>query len=104
MIVFEKCNNATSPVVCKSEREIETWMEYKYIGVAINQKKVIQHKFENERIDKFSSLEWFPLSIKNRVDNVFEVTRTSVEFNDNYFNVGSIMTDYDEGFAVKKSF
>lgn len=41
MIVFEKCNNATSPVVCKSAEEIETWMEFKYISIAYNQKKII---------------------------------------------------------------
>ena len=42
------------------------------------------------------------MSSKNRIDYVVEATRTSVEFNDHYFNVGSIMADYDKGFVLKK--
>ena len=102
MIVFEKCDNATSSVTCKSEEDIETWIQFKYMTIAINQKKIIQHKFEEDRIDKFSQLIWFPLSSKNRVDYVMDITRTSVEFNDNYFNVGSIMSDIDQGYTVVK--
>ena len=31
MIVFDRCNNATSAVTCKSEEEIQEFMKFKYI-------------------------------------------------------------------------
>ena len=46
MIVFEKCNNETSEVRCKSEDEISQWMQQKYILVYLNQRKFVQHKFD----------------------------------------------------------
>lgn len=41
MIVFEKCNNATSLSICKSDAEINEWMRYKYILTYVNQKKFV---------------------------------------------------------------
>ena len=41
MVVFDKCNNATSPFICKSDAEITEWMRFKFILTYINQKKFV---------------------------------------------------------------
>ena len=84
MLVFEKCNNSTSLIPCKSEAEIKEWMAFKYILTVVNQAKFVQHKFDSERVDRAASTHWHALNPVDRMDYVFEVTRTSIDFNDNY--------------------
>ena len=102
MLVFEKCDNSTSLIPCKSEAEIKEWMTFKYILTIVNQAKFVQHKFDSERVDRAASTHWQALSPDDRMDYVFEVSRSSIDFNDNYFNVGGLMTEEDEGFFVTR--
>ena len=63
MVVFELCDpEADETLKCKSEIEIEEWMRQKYLIVYINEKRFIQHKFDEERIKKHSIFNWYPLT------------------------------------------
>ena len=90
MIVFEKCNNATSAVTCKSEAEIRKWLKFKYFVGLINSRVFVQHKFEDERIQTESHLLWFPVSTSVRMDHVVILNRFTMQLNDSHFNLGSI--------------
>ena len=98
MIVFETCNNKTSSQTCKSEAEIEEWFENKYIFTLFNQKKFQQHKFEDERIQRFSQIKWHPLTYNLRADYAYLITRGELQLNDKHFNIGGIFTEYESGF------
>ena len=50
MVVFEKCSERTSDK-CKTEEEIEAWLEFKYILVFENNKAFSQRSFDNLSID-----------------------------------------------------
>ena len=64
MVVFEKCDITKRPAgsKCKSEPEIEAWMEFNYILMLTNEARFIQHKFGENRIEKKSSLGWYALN------------------------------------------
>ena len=64
MIVFEKCDITKRPkgAKCKTEKEIETWMDYKYIGLVMNEARFVQHKFGESRVERRSAFSWNPLS------------------------------------------
>ena len=103
MIVFDKCSNETSEVTCKSDAEINEWMQYKYILVYLNQKKFVQHKFDSERLQMKADTVWLALNEKTRTDYVFTVQRTAMELSDNYFSFQNFFTDIMEGFTVERS-
>ena len=46
MVVFEKCDSKAKPNYCKSDEEINKWLQFKYIVLLENEKKFIQHEFE----------------------------------------------------------
>lgn len=100
MIVFEKCDNKTSTVPCKSDDEINEWLFEKYILTLTNQKKFVQHKFEDERLLKTSETKWHALNANTRIDYVFMITRAGHELNDSYFNLGSLMTEDEKGWDI----
>ena len=62
MFSFDKCDNKTATLPCKSEEEISDWMIDKYIVVMKNEKKFIAHKFQEERIAKSARLDWYALN------------------------------------------
>ena len=39
MVVFDKCNNVTTEGQCKSEEEIQAFMEYKYLMSIVNTRR-----------------------------------------------------------------
>ena len=68
MVVFDKCDRTIRS--CKSETDINKWLENKYIVHVENIKRFIQHEFEDERIEMASSLKWHPVSPDVRSDTV----------------------------------
>ena len=71
MIVFEKCDpvlRVKSGLKCKTEKQIEEWLLFKYILIIENSIQFVEHKFEGERIDASSAITWYPLSSKTRVE------------------------------------
>ena len=52
MVVFDKCDRTIRS--CKSETDINKWLENKYIVHVENIKRFIQHEFEDERIEMAS--------------------------------------------------
>ena len=50
MAVFDKCDNSTSSIVCKSEEEFSKWIEGKYFFAYWNIKQFVQDEFLNNRI------------------------------------------------------
>lgn len=102
MIVFEKCKNATSSVTCKSNEDINKWMKSKYLITLLNQKKFVQHKFDEERIDRHSTLTWYPLNPDARTDYANEIIRTELELADGMFNLGNLFPYKDKGFFMQR--
>ena len=47
MVVFEKCDKSKAAAGCKPDSEITDWMREKYIVLYENQKRFIQHKFDD---------------------------------------------------------
>lgn len=76
MIVFDKCDKRTSPVQCKSEKEIEEWMQDVYILTYINEKQFIQDKFESDRLQQRAVTRWIALNSNSRSEYVFKIQRT----------------------------
>lgn len=70
MIVFEKCNNNTATVQCKSSEEINEWLQFKYLLVLENEKRFVQDGFFENRIRRESSTKWYALSPDIRTDYV----------------------------------
>ena len=45
---------------------------------------------------------WHALSSLDRMDYVYEITRTSINLNDNYFNVGGNFANEESGFYFEQ--
>lgn len=80
MVVFEKCDltKRAPGEKCKSEKQIEDWMLYKYIVLLENEAKFIQHKFGKDRVEEKSTTRFFPLNYNSRVDFVKTIFRSDV--------------------------
>ena len=61
LVTFEKCDPEKRND-CKSEQEITDWLSFKYIIVHENKKRFIKHKFNDERIEQKSKLNWYAIS------------------------------------------
>lgn len=102
MLVFEKCDNLKSKLPCKSDAEIEEWMQSKYFVILTNQKKFITHLFEDESIEKSSKIKWYKLDPKRRVDYVHQIKRTSFELHDDTLDLGTLNAQIDNGFFIER--
>ena len=58
MITFIKCD-PESGIECKTDEEIEEWLEGKYFLTIVNEKKFVPHKFGDDRIYMHSSSKWY---------------------------------------------
>ena len=87
MVVLEKCDNATSTVTCQSEEEITKKLSWKYILLFQNQRKFIQYKFGEGRINESSVISWYSVSPNSRIDNVLMISRSSIEMNDHFYTL-----------------
>ena len=103
MVVFEKCDISKRPkgAKCKSEKEIEAWMGFKYIYLTINEARFIPHKFGKDRIEKKSSLKWYALNYSSRTDIPLVITRSELHFGDSIFNVGGILDEKENAYFVE---
>ena len=79
MLVFEKCDPEKRR--CKSEQEIDEWLEFKYIMVIENTKTFIPHLFDEKSIKKVSRLKFYPIATI-RTDIVQMITRSLIILND----------------------
>ena len=62
MVVFDKCNNATSTITCKSPEEINKFLEFKYLLALFNTNQFVQDEFGTARVDRRSVLNWLPFN------------------------------------------
>lgn len=77
LIVFDKCDNKTAAIPCKSEEEIAEWMNDKFILVAKNEKKFITYKIDNEeRVESSVVLGWHAMNPTTRSEYVYMLFRT----------------------------
>ena len=79
MLVFEKCDSDKR--ACKSENQIDDWLEFKYIMVIENTKSLIPHLFDEDSILQVSTLKFYPIS-QYRTDIVQVITRSLIVLND----------------------
>ena len=68
MVVFDKCDSNLRK--CKTEAQIKEWMQFKYIIVHYNFKRFIQQDFGDERIERSSTLKYYPVAVDVRTDIV----------------------------------
>ena len=100
MVVFEKCDKTVRK--CKSETEIEQWMQLKFILTLDNTKTFIANEFEDRRIQKQATIHWYPVSHTSRADYVNLVTRANFNLNDYIFNLSNMRIDLQTGFDIEK--
>lgn len=86
MASFDKCDRTKR--FCKSEAEIEAWMEFKYIFTFENQKKFSSYKFGEEAMAANAYGNWHSLSYGQRSEFVSEIKRSKTVLNDSPFGVG----------------
>ena len=71
-------------------------MELKYILTLTNEKRFIQHKFGEERIEKRAEAHWYALDPSARTDYSHTITRLDLELQDYY--TGFQLPDWHTGF------
>ena len=101
VIAFDKCNNQTSNVTCKSEKEIREWMRFKYIILGFNNRRFIKDGFNDDRIQESMRAQWYPMSDESRVDYVTKVTRTTIRLNDNQYSYAGLAIEQKDGFFIE---
>lgn len=103
MIVFEKCDISKRPAgaKCKTEREIEEWMEFKYIVTLENESKFISHKFDDSRLQQESVFRVVPVSYGARTDFVKKIFRTEVILSDKAFNVAGLRDELEMAYFIE---
>ena len=92
MVVFEFCDDKNLPEgvdKCASKEDRDEWVTLRYIVTIENEKRFIQHKFDDERIVKSAETKWYALNIENRSDYVRYITRTKMDLNDDYWGIES---------------
>ncbi len=71
MIVFEKCDpDSQAEGFCKSDEEINDWITSKYILTFENQKRFIQHQFDEQSLYEEGKLTWQIMTADTRTDYV----------------------------------
>ena len=98
MVVLERCENKTSPITCKSDAEIEAFLDFKYILLLHNERKFIQYRFGQGSINTMASLKWYGVNKKNRADFVLKFQRTSIGLADSLFSIAGLGSVMENGF------
>ena len=52
IIAFVKCSDDSKKGRCKSDGEIEKWLENKYLITLENEKKFVQYEFDDKRLQR----------------------------------------------------
>lgn len=102
MVAFEVCNRTDPGLKCKSDEEIKEWMKTKYILILMNERKFVQHKFEDEKILQHSFFKWYSLTPGARTDYINFVVRSLVELSDYIWNIGNLDAVKVDGFHFEK--
>ena len=68
MIVFELCNPKLRK--CKTEDQIREWLQRKYIVTLQNNKRFVQHEFDDKRIAMHADMRYLPVSSHLKTDIV----------------------------------
>ena len=63
-VSFDKCDRKQRKT-CKSDEEVREWMKDKYLIIAYNKQMFNSRKFGDEKFSKYSTLEWFPMDIRD---------------------------------------
>ena len=102
MVVFEKCDIAKRPsgAKCKTDAQIEEWMQFKYILTLENEAKFIQHNFGKKRIEKRSQAHQYALNYSTRSDFVNVLGRELVHFSDRIINVLGVLDTEQPAFIL----
>ena len=98
MVVLEKCDNKTSTITCKSNAEIDAFLEFKYILLLQNERKFIQYQFGEGSINKVATLKWYGVNANSRSDFVLRFQRTIIGREDSIFSVAGLDSVSEEGF------
>ena len=69
MVAFEKCDRQLR-ADCKSEEEIDLWLDSKFIIILENQRRFIPHVFGDERMEESARFRWFPITYQAKTDKV----------------------------------
>ena len=103
-IVFEKCDITKRPrrAKCKTEAEIDAWMQEKSLILVINEARFIQHNFGPDRVERKSSLIWHSLNNDVRTDRVMMITRSNLRLADSIYNVAGLMDEKEDAYFVEE--
>ena len=101
MIVFERCD-PFKRFTCRSPAEIDNWMSSKWIVFLKNERKFVQHKFDDGRLTLHSTLNFYPLTAGQRLDYVEMVNRSEIAVNDEVMSVGGLGAEEFTGFSMTK--
>ena len=83
VLVFEKCDEPDgSSLVCKSDTEIKTWLQRKFILVLYNQKRFRLEAFNKSKIVPESRSEWVPINSQIREEVVYTVSLMQLNLQD----------------------
>ena len=72
----------------------------KYIGLLINDTRLVRHEFGDERFEKISQIKWFPITLDLRTDNVLTIQRTLSDFHDSPINMANLNIESEHGFEI----
>ena len=54
VVVFEQCDDATSPVECADKTVINEWLEAKYLLTIENEKRFLQDNIDTEKVEELA--------------------------------------------------
>ena len=68
-------------------------MKDKYIIILSNHRKFIPWKFDEDKIEKQLSLDWYAMTKNHRADYPNLIYRQISDLNDDYFNLGDLTVE-----------
>ena len=104
VIVFDKCNEPQgSPIKCKSDTEIKSWLRRKFILLVYNQRRFRLEKFDSFKVVPESRTAWVPINSQLREEFVFNVQMTHLQLQDHIWQWSNwTKEDIDNVFKVNE--
>ena len=96
-IGFQKCDNATSTVTCKSDEQIRQWMRDKYIIVLTNLNEFVSYSFDTNKMKQYSRFFWVQLTPHVPTEVVAMINRSNVILRDSPFGLTDLYQDDEHG-------
>lgn len=69
---FERCDSDERPS-CKPDVEVKEWMKDKYLLLGYNRQLFQNDKFDDNRFQRISFLDWLPLDVNSQTMNRFNI-------------------------------